>query len=102
MVETVSHCCSSTFASAVASALTPTTGEYVRSLRGDEFADHLIGAEGAEKIPSSYIDFGMLPRGEERLQEAFSVLLKMRRDLAGQRLHFAVFDFVCIGYLYLE
>jgi hypothetical protein len=42
----------------------------------------------------------MLPRGEERLRGAFSALLKMRRDLAGQGLHFAVFDSVCIGYLH--
>jgi hypothetical protein len=42
----------------------------------------------------------MLPRGEERLQEAFSALLKMRCDLAGQGLYFAVFDSVCIGYLH--
>ena len=78
----------------------PDNWQYVRFLPDDEFAEHLIGVEGAEKIPSSYIDFGMLPRGEERPQETFSALLKMRRDLAGQGLHFAVFDFVCIWYLY--
>jgi hypothetical protein len=42
----------------------------------------------------------MEPRGEYRPKEAFSALLKMRRDLSGSGLRFPLYDFACTLYLH--
>ena len=73
--------------------------EYVRSLEGDAFVENIVHAVDYADIPSSMIDFGAKPRGEDRPKEAFPALLKMRRDLSGHLLPFPRFDFGCVLYL---
>lgn len=75
--------------------------EYVRSMEGDAFIDNIVHAVDYTHVPSSMIDFGAEPRGEYRPKEAFSALLKMRRDLSGNLLPFPRFDFGCVLYLQL-
>jgi hypothetical protein len=73
---------------------------YVKSLVGDEFIVNFTGAEGCDEAPATLIDFAMEPRGEYRPKEAFSALMKMRRDLSGSGLRFPLYDFACILYLH--
>lgn len=74
--------------------------EYVKSLEGDDFIENFAGADGCIEVPSTLIDFGMEPRGEYRPKEAFSALMKMRRDLSGSGLRFPLYDFACTLYLH--
>lgn len=74
--------------------------EYVKSLEDDDFIGNFAGAAGSAEAPSSLIDFAMEPRGEYRPKEAFSALLKMRRDLSGSGLRFPLYDFACTLYLH--
>src|SRR5262249_32623362 len=62
--------------------------EYIKGLEGDDFIENFTGAIGCAEVPSSLIDFAMEPRGEYRPKEAFSALLRMRRDLSGCGLRF--------------
>jgi tetratricopeptide (TPR) repeat protein len=73
---------------------------HVKSLEGDEFIDNFAGAVDCAEVPSTLIDFGMEPRGEYRPKEAFSALMKMRRDLSGSGLRFLLYDFASILYLH--
>ncbi len=74
--------------------------EYVKSFEGDDFIENFSGAVGCTEVPSTLIDFGMEPRGEYRPKEAFSALMKMRRDLSGSGLRFPLYDFASILYLH--
>ncbi|MGH9837983.1 MAG: hypothetical protein ACREEM_04290, partial [Blastocatellia bacterium] len=73
--------------------------EYVHSLEGDAFVENIVQAVDYANVPSSMIDFGAEPHGEYRPKEAFSALLKMRRDLSGGSLPFPRFDFGSVLYL---
>ncbi len=77
--------------------LDPDNWEYVISRPNDEFERHVVGAEGTQIVPSAKLDFGMI-HGDDRPQDAFSGLLKLRRDLA-HHVHFPLFDFACVWYL---
>src|SRR5262249_1241744 len=73
---------------------------YVTGLGADEFIDNVANAVGCAEVPSSLIDFAMEPRGEYRPKEAFSALLRMRRELSGSGLRFPLYDFACTLYLH--
>jgi tetratricopeptide (TPR) repeat protein len=73
---------------------------YVKNLEGDDFMENFSGAVDCAEVPSTLIDFGMEPRGEYRPKEAFSALMKMRRDLSGSGLRFPLYDFACTLYLH--
>ena len=74
--------------------------EYVKTLEGDDFIENFTEAVIYAEVPSTLIDFGMEPRGEYRPKEAFSALMKMRRDLSGSGLRFPLYDFACNLYLH--
>ena len=73
---------------------------YVKSLEDDDFIENFSEAVGCAEVPSTLIDFGMEPRGEYTPKEAFSALMKMRRDLSGSGLRFPLYDFACTLYLH--
>ena len=82
--------------------------ERVKSLEGEDFIENFAGAVDCAEapftlpstLPSTLIDFGMEPRGECRPKEAFSALMKMRKDLSGSGLRFPLYDFACALYLH--
>src|SRR6266542_2540626 len=74
--------------------------EYVKSLEGDNFIENFAGAIDCAEVPSTLIDFGMEPRGAYRPKEAFSALMRMRRDLSASGLRFPLYDFACTLYLH--
>ncbi len=74
--------------------------ERVKSLEGEEFIENFTGAVDCAEAPSTLIDFGIGPRGENRPKEAFSALMKMRKDLSGSGLRFPLYDFACALYLH--
>jgi hypothetical protein len=74
--------------------------EYVKGLSDGDFIPNFVEAQGHAVVPSSLVDFGMEPRGDYRPKEAFSALMKMRRDLSGSGLRFPLYDFACALYLY--
>jgi len=74
--------------------------ERVKSLEGEDFIENFAGAVDCAEAPSTLIDFGMEPRGECRPKEAFSALMKMRKDLSGSGLRFPLYDFACALYLH--
>lgn len=54
----------------------------------------------AVPVPSVLLDFNAPPCAEDRLQEAFSALLVLRRSLAEHRIRFPLYDFACVWYLH--
>jgi tetratricopeptide (TPR) repeat protein len=74
--------------------------EYVKSLEGADFIENFAGAVDCAEVPSTLIDFGMKPRVNYIPKEAFSALMRMRRDLSGSGLRFPLYDFACTLYLY--
>jgi tetratricopeptide (TPR) repeat protein len=74
--------------------------ERIQSLPDEELDDQIKQARSVQPVPVAHLDFGMLPRGEDRPQEAFSALLMLRRDLAGHALKFPLFDFAVIWHLH--
>src|SRR5262245_23563080 len=65
----------------------PTTWQQIDSATTDEeFAERLVQAQGSTAVATTWIDFGVPPRGEDRPQESFSALLMLRRQLGAQRL----------------
>jgi tetratricopeptide (TPR) repeat protein len=78
----------------------PEDWKIAKDLVGDAFVTAVLNGVGAgETVPSTLIDFGAEPHGEYRPKEAFSALMKMRRDLSGGTLTFPRFDFACVLYL---
>lgn len=76
------------------------TWDYIKSRESKDFIDNIPTEADYLPVPSSFIDFGQQPWHDYNPKEAYSALLKMRRDLSGNKLHFPLFDFACIWYLH--
>ncbi len=80
--------------------LEPDNWQYVLSeFEGEEQLAQLKQAVATRPVPFSFIDFGDRPSGDDRPQEEWSALLRMRRDLSGKGLVFPSYDYACLRYL---
>ncbi len=80
--------------------LQPEDWAWLKTLPDEELISHIRDAQDAESVPVAHLDFGMPPRGDQRPQEPFYALLMLRRDLAGHGLHFPLYDYATVWYLY--
>ena len=67
---------------------------YLQTLPPDEFRQQFEAAENFVSVPTALLDFA-----DRHERVAFDALLSLRRQLRGEGLRFAVFDYACLLYL---
>jgi tetratricopeptide (TPR) repeat protein len=78
----------------------PDDWTYLCGLSDDDSISQIKLREGCAPVPSVFLDFGMTPRDVDRPRDEYYAPLMIRRELGRFGLHFPLFDFAQVWYLY--